>query len=202
MYKRFVSFFVYIHIPIVKKEYAKNPVKSRQDNHTTFLIFIFFMSNTNFERILSQVKQKIEALNLKDKWDKFKLKLDQIPIPKWMLVVVTFISVVVAIASFSSKSVENKQFDSRKTEQYDSAGEYDAMVEEFALKVDRLEDLILDMSDSDNPFAYVNKIETLAAECETLHKKLKAAPLDSSQRLYVDQIYAELEDLIRRLTWN
>ena len=58
------------------------------------------------------------------------------------------------------------------------------------------------MSDSDNPFAYVKQIETLAAECEKLHKKLKAAPLDSRQRLYVDQIYAELEDLIRRLTWN
>ena len=63
-------------------------------------------------------------------------------------------------------------------------------------------DLILDMSDSSNPFAYVKQIETLAAECEKLHKKLKAAPLDSRQRLYVDQIYAELEDLIRRLTWN
>ena len=160
------------------------------------------MSNTNFERILSQVKQKIKDLNLKDKWDKFKLKLDQIPVPKWMLVIMTSISVVVAIASLASKSTENKQFDSRKTEQYDPAEEYDVMVEEFALKVDRLEGLIISMSDSDNPFAYVNQIETLAAECEKLHKKLKAAQLDSRQRLYVDQIYAELEDLIRRLTWN
>ena len=160
------------------------------------------MSNINFKDFQSQVKQKIENLNLKDKWGKFKLKLDQLPIPKWQLVIITSISVVVAIVSFVSKSPENKQFDSRKTEQYDPADEYDVMVDEFALKVDRLEDLILDMSDSNNPFAYVNQIETLAAECEKLHKKLKAAPLDSRQRLYVNQTYAELEDLVRRLTWN
>ena len=91
---------------------------------------------------------------------------------------------------------------SSENKQYDSADEYDVMVEEFASKVDRIENLILDMSDSDNPFAYVKKIETLAAECEKLHKKLKAAPLDSSQRLYVNEIYAELEDLIRSLTWD
>ena len=29
-------FFVYIHTPIPKKEFAENPVKSRQDNHTTY----------------------------------------------------------------------------------------------------------------------------------------------------------------------
>ena len=160
------------------------------------------MSNINFKIFLSQVKQKIENLNLKDKWGKFKLKLDQLPIPKWLLVIITSISVVVTIASFVYKSSENKQFDSRKTERYDPADEYDVMVEEFALKVDRIEDLILDMSNSDNPFAYVKQIETLAAECEKLHKKLKAAPLDSRQRLYVNEIYADLEDLIRRLTWN
>lgn len=162
------------------------------------------MLNINFENFLSQVKQEIENLNLKDKWEKFKLKLDQLPIPKWLLVIITSISVVVTIASFVSKSPENEQFDYRKTEQYDPADEYDVMVDEFALKVDRLENLILDMSDSDNVnrFAYVKQIETLAAECEKLHKKLKAAPLDSRQRLYVDQVYAELEDLIRRLTWN
>ena len=95
-----------------------------------------------------------------------------------------------------------QQFDSRKKGQYNPSDEYDVMVEEFALKVDRIEDLILDMSDSSNPFAYVKQIETLAAECEKLHKKLKAAPLDSRQRLYVNEIYADLEDLIRRLTWN
>ena len=176
------------------------------------------MSNINFKIFLSQVKQKIENLNLKDKWGKvkqkienlnlkdkwgkFKLKLDQLPIPKWLLVIITSISVVVTIASFVSKSPENKQFDSRKTEQYNPSDEYDVMVDEFALKVDRIEDLILDMSDRDNPFAYVKQIETLAAECEKLHKKLKAAPLDSRQRLYVNEIYADLEDLIRRLTWN
>ena len=160
------------------------------------------MSNINFKNFLSQVKQKIENLNLKDKWEKFKLKLDQLPIPKWLLVIITSISVVVTIASLVSKSPENKQFDSRKTEQYDPANEYDVMIDEFALKIDRLENLILDMSDSDNPFVYVKQIETLAAECEKLHKKLKAAPLDSRQRLHVDQIYAELEDLVRRLTWK
>ena len=160
------------------------------------------MSNINIERILSQIKQKVKDMNLEDKWAKFKLKLDQIPIPKWLLVIITTISVIVTIASFVSRSPENEQFDSRKTEQYDSADEYDVMVEEFALKVDRLENLILDMTDSDNPFAYTKQIETLAAECEKLHKKLKAAPLDSRQRLYVDQIYAELKDLIRNLTWN
>ena len=80
--------------------------------------------------------------------------------------------------------------------------DYDVMIEEFALKIDRLEDLILDASDSEHPFAYTKQIETLATECEKLHKKLKAAPLDSRQRLYVNEIYADFEDLIRRLTWN
>ena len=102
---------------------------------------------------------------------------------------------------FSHKAT-NKQSDSRKNEQYDPTEEYDVMIEEFALKIDRLEDLILDASDSDLPFAYTKQIETLATECEQLHKKLKAAPLDSRQRLYVNEIYADLEDLIRRLTWN
>ena len=101
-----------------------------------------------------------------------------------------------------SHEATNKQSDSRKNEQYDPTEEYDVMIEEFALKIDRLEDLILDASDSDHPFAYTKQIETLATECEQLHKKLKAAPLDSRQRLYVDEIYADLEDLIRRLTWN
>lgn len=103
---------------------------------------------------------------------------------------------------FNIVGYDFQQFDSRKKEQYNPSDEYDVMVEEFALKVDRIEDLILDMSDSSNPFAYVKQIETLAAECEKLHKKLKAAPLDSRQRLYVNEIYADLEDLIRRLTWN
>ena len=102
---------------------------------------------------------------------------------------------------FSHKAT-NKQSDSRKNEQYDPTEEYDVMIEEFAFKIDRLEDLILDASDSDHPFGYTKQIETLATECEQLHKKLKAAPLDSRQRLYVDEIYADLEDLIRRLTWN
>lgn len=102
---------------------------------------------------------------------------------------------------FSHKAT-NKQSDSRKNEQYDPTEEYDVMIEEFALKIDRLEDLLLDASDSDHPFAYTKQIETLATECEQLHKKLKAAPLDSRQRLYVDEIYADLEDLVRRLTWN
>lgn len=102
---------------------------------------------------------------------------------------------------FSHKAT-NKQSDSRRNEQYDPTEEYDVMIEEFALKIDRLEDLILDASDSDHPFAYTKQIETLATECEQLHKKLKAAPLDSRQRLYVDEIYADLEDLVRRLTWN
>ena len=190
------------------------------------------MSNSNFNSILSQVKQKIESLNLKDKWlqvkqkieslnlkdkwESFKLKLDQLPIPKWMLVIVTSVSVIVAIGTSVSKSPNNSvsnssynsvsnssnNFDSRQNEQVDPEDKYDVMVDEFALKVDRLEDLILDMSDSDNPFVYVKQIETLGAECEKLHKKLKAAPLTSRQKLYVDEIYADLEDLIRRLTWN
>ena len=84
------------------------------------------MANINFEKIISQIKQKIENMNLKDKWyrvkqaienmnlkdkwSKFKLTLDQIPIPKWMLVIMTFVSVVVAIASFVSKSPTSKSY--------------------------------------------------------------------------------------------
>ena len=51
---------------------------------------------------MSEIKQKIENLDLKDKWAKLKLKLDQIPIPKWLLVIITTISVIVAIASLVS----------------------------------------------------------------------------------------------------
>lgn len=73
------------------------------------------MSNINFENFLSQVKQKIENLNLKDKWGKFKLKLDQLPIPKWLLVIITSISVIVAIASFVSDSPNTNVSDSPNT---------------------------------------------------------------------------------------
>lgn len=79
--------------------------------------------------------------------------------------------------------------------------QYDVMLDEFASKVDRIIDLIYDMSESDNPFAYTRQIETLAAECEQLEKQLNAAPLTSSQKAYKDEIKAELEDTIRRLSY-
>ena len=166
------------------------------------------MANINFEKIISQIKQKIENMNLKDKWSKFKLTLDQIPIPKWMLVIMTFVSVVVAIASFVSKSptsksynniVENKQ--SASADKYDD-DKYDVMLDEYALKIDRLIDLINDMclnsNDAFAPFEYSNKIDKLAKEIEKLEKQLKKAPLDSRQKLYKEEIEAELEDA---LTW-
>ena len=93
-----------------------------------------------------------------------------------------------------NKIVENKQSD--------LTDENDIMLEEFALKVDRIIDLIYDMKESDHPFMYTKQIETLAAECEKLEKKLNAASLTSRQKLYKDEIKAELEDAIRRLTWN
>ena len=93
-----------------------------------------------------------------------------------------------------NKIVENKQSD--------STDENDIMLEEFALKVDRIIDLIYDMKESDHPFMYTKQIETLAAECEKLEKKLNAASLSSRQKLYKDEIKADLEDAIRRLTWN
>ena len=96
---------------------------------------------------------------------------------------------------YSNNSLKSKQIE-------DNEDKYDVMLEEFALKVDRLMDLIYDMSDSDNPFAYTKQIETLAAECEKLEKNLNRAPLDSRQKLYKNEIKAELEDAIRRLTWN
>ena len=182
------------------------------------------MANINFEKIISQIKQKIENMNLKDKWyrvkqaienmnlkdkwSKFKLTLDQIPIPKWMLVIMTFVSVVVAIASFVSKSptsksynniVENKR--SASADKYDD-DKYDVMLDEYALKIDRLIDLINDMclnsNDAFAPFEYSNKIDKLAKEIEKLEKQLKKAPLDSRQKLYKEEIEAELEDA---LTW-
>ena len=161
------------------------------------------MSNINFERILSQIKQKIKDMNLKDKWSKLKFKLDQIPIPKWMLVIITSISVVVAIASFASKSPTSDSSDNFvDSDQYDPSDQYDIILEEFALKADRLVDLILDASDSNHPFAYTKQIETLATECEKLEKQLNAAPLNKRQKLYKDEIKADVEDAIRRLTWN
>ena len=48
------------------------------------------------------MKQKIENMDLKNKWANLKLKLDQIPIPKWLLVIITSISVIVAIVSLVS----------------------------------------------------------------------------------------------------
>lgn len=159
------------------------------------------MSNINIERVLSQIKQKVKDLNLKDKWAEFKLKLDQIPIPKWLLVIITSISVIVAIVSLIPNSPKNSDY-SNNDVKINQIDEYGVMLEEYALKVDRLMDLIYDMSDSDNPFAYTKQIETLAAECEKLEKKLNQAPLDSRQKLYKNEIKAELEDAIRRLTWN
>lgn len=175
------------------------------------------MANIKFEEILSQTKQKIADLNLKDKWSTFKLTLDQIPVPKWLLVIITSISLVVAVVAFASGGsdnvkggrpvvVRNGQHSSNgqynpKAES-DAADEYDVMLDEFASNVDRLMGLIYDMSDSDNPFAYTKQIETLAAECEKLEKKLNNAPLDADQKLYKNEVKGELEDAIRRLTWN
>ena len=180
------------------------------------------MANIKFEEILSQVKQKIENLNLKDKWSKFKLALDQIPVPKWLLVVITSISLVVTVVSFTSDDsknvkennlvVTNRQYNSNRQHnsnqqnnskaQSDAADEYDVMLDEFMLKVERLKVLIYDAIDSDHPFAYTKQIETLAAECEKLEKQLNSAPLDSYQKLYKNEIKADLEDTLRRLTWN
>ena len=181
------------------------------------------MSNINFENIQSQIKQKIEDmnlkdkwarlkqtiedLNLKDKWSKLKLKLDQLPIPKWQLVIITSVSVIVAIVSLVSKSSNNiaeyDQVDARRNESREMiSDEYNVMLEEFAIKVERLAELIWDMKNSDNPFVYVKQVETLAAECEKLEKKLNAAPLNSRQKLYKNELKAKLEDYVRRLTWN
>ena len=175
------------------------------------------MANIKFEEILSQTKQKIADLNLKDKWSKFKLTLDQIPVPKWLLVIITSISLVVAVVAFASGGSDNvkggrpvvvRNGQHSSNGQYnpkaksDAADEYDVMLDEFASKVDRLMGLIYDMSDSDNPFAYTKQIETLAAECEKLEKKLNNAPLDADQKLYKNEVKGELEDAIRRLTWN
>ena len=157
------------------------------------------------------MKQKIENMNLKDKWSKIKLTLDQIPIPKWMLVIMTFVSVVVAIASFVSKSptsksynniVENKQSASADKDDDDK---YDLMLDEYALKIDRLIGLIYDAKDTNDafaPFEYANKIEKLAKEIEKLAKQLQAAPLDSRQKLYKEEIEAELEDALRWFKYN
>ena len=99
----------------------------------------------------------------------------------------------------------NKQSDSRKNEQDDLTEEYDIMLDEYAMKVDRLIDLIDDARNSNDalaPLAYASKIETLATECEKLHKKLKAAPLDKRQKLYKEEIEAELEDALRWFQYN
>ena len=169
------------------------------------------MANINLEKNISQIKQKIENMNLKDKWSKIKLTLDQIPIPKWMLVIMTFVSVVVAIASFVSKSptsksynniVENKQSASADKDDDDK---YDLMLDEYALKIDRLIGLIYDAKDTNDafaPFEYANKIEKLAKEVEKLAKQLQAAPLDSRQKLYKEEIEAELEDALRWFKYN
>ena len=155
------------------------------------------MSNINFERIMSQIKQKIEAMNLKDKWSTFKLKLDQLPIPKWLLIIITSISVIVAIFSLVSRGSNNIE-----DGVYIVENEYNEIIEEYAMKASRLIDLLYDIKDSDNPFAYTKQIETTAAECVKLKEKLDSAPLNSRQRMYVDEIEGELEDEMRRLQWN
>ena len=96
-------------------------------------------------------------------------------------------------------NVENKQ--PASADKYDD-DKYDLMLDEYALKIDRLIDLIDDMrlnsDDAFAPFEYANKIEKLAKEIEKLEKQLKKAPLDSRQKLYKEEIEAELEDA---LTW-
>lgn len=162
------------------------------------------IEDMNLKEKCSQVKQKIEDMNLKEKWSTFTLKLDQLPIPKWLLIIITSISVIVAIVALvpkSSTDIEEGQY-TMENFQSDPSEEYDVMLEEFALKAERLLDLVYDMKNSDNPFMYTKQVETLATECQKLERKLSSAPLNSRQKLYKDEIKAELEDAIRRLTWN
>ena len=160
------------------------------------------IEDMNLKEKCSQVKQKIEDMNLKEKWSTFTLKLDQLPIPKWLLIITTSISVIVAIVALvPNNSTDGSQY-AMENFQSDPSEEYDVMLEEFALKADRLLDLVYDMKNSDHPFMYTKQVETLATECQELERKLSSAPLNSRQKLYKDEIKTELEDAIRRLTWN
>ena len=79
------------------------------------------------------------------------------------------------------------------------------MLDEYAFKIDRLIGLIYDAKDTNDalaPFEYANKIEKLAKEVEKLAKQLQAAPLDSRQKLYKEEIEAELEDALRWFKYN
>ena len=160
----------------------------------------------NLKEKWSKVKQTIEEMNLKEKWSKFKLFLDQIPIPKWMLVIMTSISVIVAIVSFASMSPTSESYnDIVESNQHDPSNQYDIMLDEYAMKVDRLIDLIDDARNSNDalaPLAYASKIENVAKEAEKLAKKLKAAPLNKRQKLYKEEIEAELEDALRWFQYN
>ena len=141
-------------------------------------------------------------MNLKDKWSKFKLKLDNLPISKWLLVIITFISVVVAIASFVSKRPNNEQYSTEESTQED----YGVMLTEYEMKANRLIRLIRDARKASKdvfaPFDYANQIQALAAECEKLGRSLNDAPLNSRQKLYKEQTEAKLEDALRRFKWN
>jgi hypothetical protein len=144
---------------------------------------------------MSELKQKIEDLNLKEKWSKFTLKLDQIPVPKWVLVIITFVSVVVAIVSLVSGGSNTN--DSTSTNIKKSEETINGLVPgaEYLVDMDGWKNrmtLYLDGS------AY----SSLSGDCEWYYKSLKGQNfvvvdvlentgcyyIDQKQNLYVNSV--------------
>lgn len=71
-------------------------------------------------------------MDLKDKWAKLKLKLDQVPIPKWLLVITTSISVIVAIASLVYDSPNTYECEEETINDLQPSGEYVADIDELS----------------------------------------------------------------------
>ena len=150
------------------------------------------MANIDFEKNLSQMKKKVEDLNLKEKWSKFTLKLDQIPVPKWVLVIITFISVVVAIVSLvsdgSNTATTNTTTNNTYTETNKSEETINGLVPgaEYLVDMDGWKNRITLYLDGS---AY----SSISGDCEWYYKSLKGQKfvvvdiLENTGYYYIDQ---------------
>ena len=154
------------------------------------------MKQVIFKQLL---KQKIEDLNLKEKWSKFTLKLDQIPVPKWVLVIITFVSVVVAIVSLVSGGSNTNTNDST------SASTNIKKSEETINGLVPGAEYLVDMDGWKNRMTLYldgSAYSSLSGDCEWYYKSLKGQKfvvvdilentgcyyIDQKQNLYVNSV--------------
>ena len=136
----------------------------------------------------TQLKQKVEAMNLKEKWSTFKLKLDQLPIPKWLLVIITFISVIVAIASLLSKSPNTNESEEETINGLLPGAEYLADMDGLRNVITLYKDGSAVSSLSGNCEWYLNSIKDQTFVVVDLLENTSTYYIDKNQKLYVNNV--------------